>query len=311
MSAKEKQNTIGSVLLGGYLRLKGKLPLGYHYFWGDFFAWILRTVGYRREVILINLSRSFPDKKYKEIRRMLKDVYRHFGEIIAETIWFGGVGGKKGAARLHRQHLVHLTNPEEFNAFCARCPRGAMTLNSHLSNWELYGGFFNYNYDEKHPLLAKPSQIAIAYKELHSRTWDIILRKNRCRVLEEDFDGYIESNKIVRFAVQHRHEQKIFIFITDQHPYKGSARVDIGQFMHQPTDSMIAAASLASRFGMGVAYVRWKRVKRGRYDMTIVPMYDDAERMDPTEITKDFYRRLEQDINADPTSYLWTHKRWK
>ena len=57
-------------LMQGLLRVFSALPLGFHYAWAGFFAWLLRDVmHYRRDVVMINLSRAFPDKKYKELKQ--------------------------------------------------------------------------------------------------------------------------------------------------------------------------------------------------------------------------------------------------
>lgn len=312
MAKKEKNRTFGSVVLGAFLRLKGKLPLSYHYFWADFFGWILRTVRYRYDVVMINLARSFPEKKYKELKKIASEVYRHFGELIAEGIWYSACKGDKGRRRLHRQNIISLANTREFNEFFAGCPKGVMVLNSHSGNWELIGGILNYNYDETCALDLGPEQIAFVYKHLHSRTWDILIRHNRLGVLADlDFDGYQESGEILRYAVEHKNDKKFYLFITDQHPYKGAKGVGIGEFMHQDTKSMTGAGALAAKFGMGVVYLRWNRTRRGHYDLTLVPMFQDATGMDPAEIMKSFYKLLEEDLCKQPFNYLWTHKRWK
>ena len=45
----------------------------------DILAWLLRKVlRYRYSTVMINLSRSFPNKKYKEIDRIAKDFYKYF-----------------------------------------------------------------------------------------------------------------------------------------------------------------------------------------------------------------------------------------
>ena len=71
--------------------LLSKLPLRFHYFMGDVLSWLAGSVlRYRSDVVWVNLSRAFPDKKYKEIKQIYKDFYRHLGELVAEFIWFGG-----------------------------------------------------------------------------------------------------------------------------------------------------------------------------------------------------------------------------
>ena len=73
-----------------------RLPLKFHYGWGKLVSGFLKNVmRYRRDEILINISRSFPDKKYAEVKQIASDFYEHFGEIFAETWWFGGQGGQR------------------------------------------------------------------------------------------------------------------------------------------------------------------------------------------------------------------------
>ena len=80
---------LGGDIMCGALRMVGKLPLGFHYGCSRGISWLVAHVmHYRESVVYINLARSFPEKKYVELRHMVQDFYRHFGEIIAEAIWF-------------------------------------------------------------------------------------------------------------------------------------------------------------------------------------------------------------------------------
>ena len=82
-------------------------PLKFHYFMGDILAWIAKNViRYRTDVVMVNLSRAFPDRKYKGIRKIYDEYYTHFGEMVAETLWFGG----SSYARLRRNGIVKVMN---------------------------------------------------------------------------------------------------------------------------------------------------------------------------------------------------------
>lgn len=68
------------------MRVFALLPLKFHYFVGRCIAWIVAVpMHYRRDVVMINIARSFPEKKYGELVQMAKNFYRHFGDIVAET----------------------------------------------------------------------------------------------------------------------------------------------------------------------------------------------------------------------------------
>ena len=93
----------------GLIVLLSKLPLSFLYRVGDFFAWLAgKVLHYRSDVVWINISRSFPDKKYKELKQIYKDFYRHLGELVAEFVWFGGSTFKS----LRKKGIVRITNSQ-------------------------------------------------------------------------------------------------------------------------------------------------------------------------------------------------------
>ena len=78
---------IGSVILLSLMRALAALPLRFHYACAGFFSWLLKDVlRYRRDVVMANLSRSFPEKKYDELKVISDRFYKHFGNVIAGTI---------------------------------------------------------------------------------------------------------------------------------------------------------------------------------------------------------------------------------
>ena len=301
-------NRPGGTILLFLLRTLGALPLRFHYACSGFVAWLAGNVlRYRRDVVMTNLARSFPDLKYSDLKAICKDFYRHFAEIVAEAIWFAGCSD---AGRLRASHLVEIVNAEEFNSFYD-ASNGVFLLTAHTGNWELYGGFESYSYNG--PFRITRENAVVVYKKLSSEAWDYVMKEARKTPLSdrESFDGMLESREIMRYAVSHKDERKVYVFDTDQHPYKGAAGVDVGTFMHQPTRSMAGAAKLAVKYGMGVCYMTMERVKRGSYHMKLTPICTDASGMSPEEIMKKYYALVQADIEACPANYLWTHKRWK
>lgn len=306
----EKERIIGLRIVEGVTHLLARLPLRFHYGFARFLAWLLRDVlRYRRNTVLINLGRSFPDKDYLEIEKIMHQFYQHLADLIVEALWMGGCSGEKGCERLRRQHLVEIEGLDTFNPFWDSCP-SVLLLNSHAGNWELMGGIFEYTYEQPpHYTLA---QTVVLYLRQSSRFWDRFIADSRCApVAYKGFEGYIESQSVLRYALSHRQENRLYIFNTDQYPYGSSAFCTIDPFLNQRTYSMTGGASLAAKLGMGVAYIRWKRPSRGHYKMTFIPMFQDASEHTPEEIMTRYHALLEEDIQAEPWNYLWTHKRWK
>jgi KDO2-lipid IV(A) lauroyltransferase len=58
-------------------------------------------------------------------------------------------------------------------------------------------------------------------------------------------------------------------------------------------------------------YMKMRRVKRGQYEMTLIPICRDASQMTPEQIMRKYYDLLQDEINETPHNWLWSHKRWK
>ena len=126
-------------IVRGLISLVGKLPLNVLYRLGDAVAWFMRSVmSYRKGVIYTNIARAFPTKTYDEVNVIADEYYTRLGNLVAETIWFGGCNGRKGGKRIRKQHIYEYVNPEVLIE--ANRERGVMAMKSHCGNWELLGG---------------------------------------------------------------------------------------------------------------------------------------------------------------------------
>ncbi len=286
------------------MRLFSKLPLKFHYFCGDIFSRVMKNIlHYRQNVVITNISRSFPEKKYPEIKSIVSAFYRHLGEIFAEAVWFSG----SDARRIHASGICRYTNLEVLCDAYENSP-SVTVLFSHCGNWELLGGLLCYNYNPDVDYPCHESNVKVVYKELHNRFWNEVFVRNRCYPAK-GFDGQIESKNILRYAIRHRNVKNIYIYPTDQYPYAGSH--DAGLFLNQPTKVMLGSAGLAHKLGMSVLYLSMKQVSRGHYEMTFVPICGNAAELSPEEIMRKYLDLLEADIRETPYNWLWSHKRWK
>ena len=303
-----KMNKLLVNIARGLMVALSKLPLRFHYFMADILAWLLRKVlRYRYSTVMINLSRSFPNKKYKEIDRIAKDFYKHMGEIFAEAIWFGGSSYK----RLYDSGIVTVMNPEELNELFLSTP--SMTvLSTHCGNWELLGGFLGYRTPSGEKVAIREEEIRVVYKKLSSPVSDEVFRRNRVAPLERvGTSCEIESMNILRHAVSNRDKRLVYIYPTDQAPYWKAGKHPIGEFMHQQTNVMLGSVGVACKLSHSVMYMKMRRVERGRYEMTLIPICRNASEMTPEQIMRKYYDLLQQEIEETPHNWLWTHKRWK
>ena len=291
------------------MRLLALQPLKMHYFWGRCLSWFVSgPMRYRRDVVMINLARSFPEKKYSELRKIADDFYKHFGDLFAETFWFAG---SHDTNRLRDSHICEMEHADVLNRLYNDCP-GVIVLTSHLGNWELTGGILNYVYAPDKVDFGEKNT-TVVYKELSNSFWDKVFGDNRCAPIakENKETCYVESRKILRFVIAHRNEKRLYIFPTDQCPYKYASAHTVDNFMHQPTLTMTGGAALAHKFGFAVVYMAFKKKEDFGYKMSFREICPDASKFTPEDIMNKFYSYLEEDVNAQPENYLWTHKRWK
>lgn len=299
---------LGARITEGLLHLNGRFPLGYHRWWGKRLAWVCQSLlRYRTDVVMTNLARCFPEKKYDELSSICRRFYVHFATVLTESIWFGACKGPKGRERLHKAHLVELRHQQEFLDLYKRCPQ-IMVMQAHSGNWEIFGGIAQYGYDG--PMDVDVSRMAVTYHRLSSPLWESVMAHNRpAPVLDQGFDGYVDSEHILRFVLQHKGQRFLYNFVTDQYPYgEGSSEIT---FMGQPTKVMTAGARLASKLDMAVVYLRYRCREEGGYTWEFVPITEHASRMEPLDIMKKYFQLLEEDLREQPWNYLWTHKRWK
>ncbi len=295
-------------IIRGCIFLLGKLPLKFHYFMGDIFSWLAKNViRYRTYVVWMNISRSFPEKKYRDLKKVFDDFYRHLGEIFAEAVWFGGSSYR----RLNEKGIVTVMNPEEIDDYFLNAP--SMTvLSTHCGNWELMGGFLGYRTATGRKVAIQEEDITVVYKQLTNEISDDVFKRNRVAPLEKvGTRCEVESSNVLRFAVKHKDERRVYIYPTDQAPYIKAGKHPIGEFMHQPTKVMLGSVGMACKFSHSVMYMKMRRVERGRYEMTLIPICRNAAEMTPEEIMRKYYDLLEMEIDETPHNWLWTHKRWK
>lgn len=284
------------------------LPLGFHYACGRIFSRVLRDwLHYREDVVLINLSRAFPEKKYAEIKRISDRFYDHIGEVFAEAMWFGGCGSRPG--KLHDSHICEFTDLSEIQASFRARP-SVMILASHRGNWELYGGLEEYSYGDPQEGF-RAADCCCVYRRLKSPFWDRFFKDNRMSPMKGVEDGFMETMSVLRYALRHREEHKFYVFTIDQFPFGRSARCELPSFLNQKTWVMTGAAALAVKLRMAVYYMRMDRQERGHYVISFRKLCEDAAELGEGRIVETYHALLEEDIRRQPENYLWSHKRWK
>ena len=135
-----------------------------------------------------------------------------------------------------------------------------------------------------------PAEFAVVYKKLKNKVSDRVFALNRIAPLTEvGTECEVESSDILRYSIKNKDQKRVYIYPTDQAPYYKAGPYPIGKFMNQETNAMLGSVGVACKLSHSVMYMKMKRVERGRYEMTFIPICEDASVMKPEEIMRKYY----------------------
>lgn len=268
-----------------------RLPLPVLYVFSNLLYWILyRMLGYRRKIVYRNLRHSFPQRSEAEIRSLMHQFYRHFFDMIVETVR----NLSAPYAEIARRFVV--TNPEVLNHYRAQ-GRQVMLLTGHYNNWEiLVVG------------LARqvPYHVVGIYKALRNPFMEEKMRERRGRYGMELVHTKISTG----WMEAHANDPIAYFFMGDQSP-TFSKHVYWTRFLNQETAVFTGAEWLCKKYNMALFYGHIEKVKRGHYTYTLELLNDQPRETPPNYLTGLHTRKLEEEIKKEPAYWLWTHKRWK
>ncbi len=273
-----------------FIRAFSYLPFRVLYFISDIlYVLAYYIVGYRKQVVRDNLSKSFPEKTLSEIKKIEKQFYKNLADIAVESLKSLTITENELLKRVRIDDTLFNKNLEN--------KKPLIVFTSHLCNWEWL-------------LLANELTIKIpvhaGYKRLNNKFFDDMMLKVRSR-----FGATMhEKNHLLRDMIKLRNDFFILAIVADQRPVTGENKYWT-TFMNQDAAFFNGIEKLARKLQISTMYIGMKRVKRGYYDV----WFEDIELLpftsEPYEITEKFIRYVERDIRQDPSAYLWSHKRWK
>ena len=148
-----------------FMLLISILPLRLLYLLSDLmFPINYYLIRYRKKVVLDNLHNSFPEMDEKQIRNIARKFYRHFNDIVVETLKFLTIPPGKLSRR------IRFTNPEVQIDYHGQ-GKSIVVTTGHFNNWEWCIGANG----------ATPLHPVVIYKPLHNPYFDRLMKKVRER----------------------------------------------------------------------------------------------------------------------------------
>lgn len=247
-------------------------------------------LGYRKKVILGNIQRSFPELTREEHIVICKNFYRHFCDLILESLKTFTISEKEVLKR------VTCKNPEVINKYYDR-KQSVIIAGGHYNNWELFAVAVN--------ALIKHKAIGI-YKPLTNTYFDEKMRNTRSK-----YGLYMISTKIVKQVFeQEKNNLTAIIFAIDQSPSNPKSAYWM-RFLNQDTAVLFGTEKYAKEYNYPVVYGRINKENRGYYSFEFSDVTDQPAATSHGEITEKITHLLENDIRQLPAYWLWSHRRWK
>ena len=272
-----------------FLYLISLLPFWMLYGLSDIFYVVLKLSGYRKKVVLTNLRNSFPEKTEQEILLICNNYYRYLCDLILEIIKTMTMS----EAQTNKRCVFH--NPQWLNDIYTE-GKSIIVLMGHYGNWEWAGPAFS---------LTTKFQLVVIYRPLSNPYFEKMTVKMRTR----HGTKITAVNSTLRDMVANRKTITATAFVADQTATPKNAYWT--NFLNQDTAVFAGPEKLAKKFDYPVVYMNVKRMKRGYYEVFPELLFINPKETADNEILETFTKRLEKEINIDPTIWLWSHRRWK
>lgn len=261
------------------LTLISRLPFWWLYRLSDIlFLFAFYLVRYRRNTVLSNLEKSFPELSKRNLHCIVKSFYRHFGDIIVESLKLRTVSKSSLRKRLDI-NMGPLTELLEKN-------EPVIIYGSHYANWEWIISL---------PWLTGTAMTGI-YKPLKNTSIDQWIYEARSRFGSQLLEFKGSMNKIRSINGAH-----LIYLISDQFP--PNDYTEIG-FLNQNTRFHASIDRIHNNLKLTPVFCSVSKVKRGYYTV-------DFQVLSGENMAQAYARKLEQKIMEEPSLWLWTHRRWK
>lgn len=248
---------------------------------------LFHLISYRKAVVIQNLSRSFPEKNYQEIENIMKQFYLSFCDNLVEILKSVSISPSK------QMDMVELIN---FDIIKKRISenKNVIACMGHCGNWEVLNIL---------PEILDINCCAV-YKPLKIKCFNKLFLKLRSRFGMQ----LIPSKSVVRHFMSNKNAPSAYFFLSDQCPKIIDQEYRFN-FLHQATSTFSGIEKLTRSSNSAVVYIHVIKISRGMYRIECKDIIIEAEQ--PRNITYQYIQLLEQNIQEQPHSWLWSHKRWK
>ena len=280
------------ILTFQFLWIISILPFRIFYWLSDcIYVLVYYIVGYRKKTVRENLALALPHLSDKERLEIEKKSYHHLCDMFLEMVKTMTISSEEMNKRFK------ITNLEVIKEY-EKKGKSIMLIASHYASWEWLI-----------TLNQKISFLGVAvYKKLANKHFDKLVRDIRSKYNTE----LVPTSKTIPLIAnnQKNNIQCVYGLASDQSP-KADRIFHWESFMGVEVPVHTGPEMLAKKYDMTVVFAKVKKVKRGYYELTIIPLSDNPKSIPDFGITHIYIKEVEKQILEAPEYYFWTHKRWK
>lgn len=274
------------------VRLLSRLPFWILYLLSDFLFFIsYRVVGYRRKLVWKNLQNAFPQKTDTELEQIEKHFYKNLCDYAMETLKLLTITKEELTKRMFYKDVEVLEKYKRKN-------QSVIFLASHNFNWEwlMTAGS-----------ISLPIPIDFVYQPLSNE-----FVNNFSLVCRTRFGAYpIKRDEVARETIRRKDLLRGIAIVADQYPgYKKDKKYHT-TFLHQKTVFFYGANQLALLTQYPVVFAHLRKIRRGYYEVVLKEIATPPYGKENNEVLENYVNAVEHLISEDPSTWLWSHNRWK
>ena len=244
---------------------------------------------YRLRVVRGNITSTLTDLTTGEQRRVERRFYRHFCDLLLESL--------KGLNMTEAQLMARFEIETDLLQHYSYEGKSIIAVLGHMGNWEW--GALSIG-------LSSSTDILAVYKPIQNRYIDRWIKSRR----HGAGITLIPMRHASRAVIQRRDTPTFFGLVADQRPTGGKPAYVV-DFLGRKTAAFIGAERLAMGLQYPMVYATIYKKGRSRYALRAQEIQEPPHELPPGELTQRYFRMLEASIREQPHCWLWTHKRWK
>ena len=113
-----------------------------------------------------------------------------------------------------------------------------------------------------------------------------------------------------QFFSDYAPKTSMFLMAADQSPTRPDLAIWI-PFLGVPTPCIHGVEKYHRKYKIPVVYAKISRKERGKYHVELSWLSSDLKNPEKGKLTYEYMKKLEDTILSNPTSWLWSHRRWK